>query len=71
VFRDGGRQQKTNLYGLSIGRWHWLNCKDCMPMKEEEKGLINVDLIAGTNDSAGNMYASCVMDWTCACTDRN
>jgi hypothetical protein len=50
--------QKTDLYGLSIGRWHWLNIR---PTKKK-KGLINVDLVAGTNDSADNMCASCVMD---------
>jgi hypothetical protein len=59
-----------HLYGLSIGRWHWLNCKDCMPMKKKKKVLINVNLIAGTNDSADNMYASCVIDWARACTDK-
>jgi hypothetical protein len=39
--------------------------------EEEEEGLINVDLIASTNDSADNMYASCVIDCTCECTDKN
>jgi hypothetical protein len=62
VSRDGGRKQKTDLYGLSIGRWHWLNYGECMLTKKKKKGLINVDFIAGTNDSADNMYASCVMD---------
>jgi len=45
-----------------FGRWHWLNYGECMPTKKKKKGLINVDLIAGTNDSADNTYASCVMD---------
>jgi hypothetical protein len=36
VSRDGGRKQKTDLYGLSIGRWHWLNFKDYA--NEEEEG---------------------------------
>jgi hypothetical protein len=38
---------------------------------KKKKGLINVDLIADINDSADNMYTSCVMDWTCTCTDKN
>jgi hypothetical protein len=65
-----GEESRRYLYGLSIGRWHWLNWKDCMPMMKK-KVLINVDLIAGNNDSADNTYTSCVMDWTCACTDKN
>jgi hypothetical protein len=28
MWRDGGRKQKTDLYGLSFWRRHWLNCKD-------------------------------------------
>jgi hypothetical protein len=54
--RDGGRKQKTDLYELSIGRWHWFNCKDCTPTKKKKKKeLINVNLIVGTSDSADNM----------------
>jgi hypothetical protein len=38
VPRDGGRQQKTDLHGLSCSRRHWLIYKGSLPMKNMARG---------------------------------
>jgi hypothetical protein len=32
-----GEESRRHLYGLSIGRWHWLNCKEYANEEEEER----------------------------------
>jgi hypothetical protein len=38
VLEDGGRKQKTDPYGLSFWKRHWLNSKDEEEEEEEEEG---------------------------------
>jgi len=55
VLRDRGRNQKADLYGLPLGRRHWFNCEDHIPVKKKIMTTLH-----NLHHSGKHMYRTCL-----------